>query len=200
MPRKFWKWFTENNEQYLHINDLEDSEEKDELQREMITKLNEYCNGLFFEIGGHPEGGATLIITAEGDVKLFQDVKRLVRKAPKLDNWKVIAFKQPMGTDFKINYEGLEIDPDTIWFLPLKNPEKPHEIGLRIGFPGFIPEKEKLYISAIFIVLDTILGERSNAENIGYIEVGFIPEQPGENGYIELVKLPEFILFKKSGN
>ena len=197
MAQKFWKWFSKNNEKFLHLNEMQDLIEKEKLHSDLLSKLNEFCTGLYFEIGGHPEGNATFIITAEGDTKLFNEVKRLVRKAPKLEHWDFVAFKQPMGSDFKINYEGLELDPNTIFFLPLKNIDQPDSIGLRIGFPNFIPEKEKLYIAAIFIVLDTLLGEVSNAENVDYVEVDALPEQPLDNGFIELVKLPEFLDWKK---
>lgn len=197
MAHKFWKWFSKNHEKYLLINDMENIEDKEALQSEMQSKLNEYCKDLYFEIGHQREGKTDLIITAEGDTKLFKDVKRLIRKAPKFENWEFVALKQPMGTDFKVNYEGIEIDPNQVWFLPLKNIDKPDVIGLRVGFPNFIAAKEKLFIAGIFIVLDTILGEESNAENIGYVEVDFLPEQPVEKGYVELVKLPEFIEWKK---
>lgn len=176
---------------------MENPKEKEQLQSDLLTKLNDYCEGLFYEIGGLPEGKANLIITAEGDVKLFKDVEKLIGKAPKLDKWEFIAFKPPMGTDFKINYEGLELDPNNLWFLPLKNTEEPDSIGLRVGFQNFNSDKEKLYISAIYIILDSVLGERSNAEDMGYIEVGLLPDQPADKGYIELVKLPAFIAWKK---
>ncbi len=197
MANNFWEWFTEHNEKYLMLDKLETIEEKEMLQSDLISKLDEYQKGLFFEIGGRSEGVNTLIITAEGDVELFNAVRSLVEEAPKLKGWEIMALKPPMGTDFKINYEGLQLDPNLIWFLPLKNTEDPETVGLRVGFLDFDVEKEKFYISAIYIILDTILGEEIHAENVTYIEVGLLPEAPATQGYIELVKLQDFLDWKK---
>ncbi len=198
MEKKFWSWFLKNNKKFLHLNENEDIVQKDKLQTDLLSNLNDYCKGLFFEIGGLPNGRAALIITAEGNLDLFKNVKELVDCAPKIDNWEIIAFKQPMGSDFKINYEGLELDPNTIWFLPLKNSKEPDSIGLKIGFPEYSENDEKKYLGAIFLIIDTLLGEESNAQNIGYIDIGVLPNQYEDKGYIELVKLPDFIDWKKS--
>ena len=197
MARKFWKWFTKNQQAYLQLNKVEDVESKDELQNDLLSKLNDYRKGLFYEIGGQPDGKAALIITAEGNLELFEDVRRLIKKAPKLEKWEFIAFKQPMGSDFKVNYEGLEVDPKSLWFLPLKNIDHPESIGLRIGIPDYNDSNENRYIAAAYLILDTILGEENNAQYLGYVEVNSLPENFADNGYIELNKLLEFVEWKK---
>lgn len=195
----FWEWFAVNESKLHALSSGGEDGDRDVLQGECISKLHELSDGLFFEIGGRNDGEKQdFIITAEGNKDLFDKVEELVGAAPKFEGWEIIALKPPLGSDFKLDYEGVDMDPNNMWFLPLKNEENPNEIGLRVGIPDFEVEEEKQYIAGLYLILDALLGERSNALDIGYIEVDPLPEGYSAMGYIEMASLPEFIEIKKS--
>lgn len=196
---KFWDWFSTIQPKFKEISRLDEHEDWDALQGECIGKLHEFNDGLFFEIGGRDEGQQMdFIVTSEGNKDLFDIVEELVEAAPHIDGWQIIALKPPMGADFMLDYEGVRMDPNIMWFLPLKNEGNPEEIGLRVGITDFQPEEEKKYIAGLYLILDALLGEKSNALDIGYIEVDPLPEGHTGLGYIEMSALSEFVRIKKS--
>ena len=48
----FWEWFQANNHKYLFLNDVSE-DEKENLMNEFLSHLHEYCDELYFEMGGH---------------------------------------------------------------------------------------------------------------------------------------------------
>jgi len=195
---KFWEWFKKNNSKYYFLNQILDEPKKEELLDDFLRHLHEYCNSLFFEIGGIPKEGQELIITAGGNKEYFAKAEQLVSKAPKIDEWEIKALKPPMGIDFVSRYEGVELNPNEIWFLPLDNEEDPKSLGLRICLENYDPKNEELYLNASYQLLDTILGERSAALDISYVEVDRLSQNPKKEGLIELSDLPQYIAWRKT--
>ena len=90
---EFWNWFKENNTKFLNLNAPGLScEGREELLEEFLEQLNQYCEGLYFEIGGKHGETQELIITAEGDTEYFHKVDELITAAPAIDNWIYTAF------------------------------------------------------------------------------------------------------------
>src|SRR5262245_27302886 len=127
--KQFWEWFEANNKAYLFLNQV-DNKEKERLLNNLLTELHKYCDKLFFEAGGHPDGTQEVIIAAEGNKKYFDKVEELIAAAPKLDGWKFIDFIPPRDPDFEINFEGVKLKPNEMWFLPLEHPEDKSLIGI----------------------------------------------------------------------
>jgi hypothetical protein len=197
---KFWSWFNENNRKYLFINQV-DEDEREILLDEFINKLHEYNENLFFEIGGHPEDiNVELIITAEGVIEYFDDVEWLVEKSPNIKGWKIIAFKPPMGTGFKTKYRNFEFDPKTIIFIPLDHGENPRAIGIRICFPEFEEDLKDIFTNGSYLMLDVLLGEKSVALDINYLDVVRTPDDIGDYPFLHLSEIQEYIKEKKNGS
>lgn len=190
---QFWRWFQGVERKY---RDLE-VPHKDALLDEFQKHLQAYCGGLWFEIGGSPEGPRELVITAEEKREYFQYVTELVVTAPKLNGWDIVSFKPAHGFDFVTEYESVSIDPHQSWFIPLDFPKNPNALGLKIAVPSFDPSRHNEFLSATRIVLETGLGELEMAEQIHHVEVGPIPNDPEAGGYIELNELPEYIAWRK---
>ena len=195
---EFWNWFAENREKYeaIHTDDLDS---KDYLIENFLETLHEYCEGLFFKIGGYPGKKMELIITAEGNPEYFEKVEELVGSAPILEGWIVVAFKPPMEGDFIIEYEGLELDSSEMYFLPLQNQENPDLIGIILAIPEYDPDDKERFLGAAYQMLDTIIGEKSTTEDIYYLDIDDIPENPQEEGYLQLSELRRYIDWHKDG-
>jgi hypothetical protein len=194
--KRFWNWFKRNEGKYFFLNQIDDVNEKERLLDEFLDQLHKYCNRLFFEIGGYPDGKQDLIITAEGDKDYFIYVETIVKSAPKLEYWNVIAFK-PVRADFITEYKDISLDPSKIWFIPLNNNEDPGKIGLRLYSDNYNESNKIDFLTAAYIVLDNVLGEESNALNIDYVEMQ-TPSSSQKEEAIELNKLARYIQWWKS--
>lgn len=194
--QQFWDWFKENEAKYFFLNQINDDNEKERLLDDFLSHLHEYCDQLFFEVGGYPDEKQDLIITAEGDMTFFDKVKTLVKKAPLLEYWNVIAFK-PIREDYVTEYNSIKLDPKTMYFIPLNNND-PKRIGVRIYIANYNPTNKEDFLTATYLVLDNILGEESNAMDIGYVEIETLPSIPEREELIELTKLPRYIRWQKA--
>lgn len=197
---EFWDWFKENQAGYLFLNEIEDEEEYSRLIDAMLEKVLSYCPGLYFELGGDPYDDQEVIFSASGNVELFDKVVELVESAPVIKNWRFIAFKPPLGPDFKISFDGLELDPREMWFQPMEHPDLSDAIGIMIGIEDLDEDREDEILAASYIVLDTLLGEKSSALDIDYVDITNTPEDPEEEGFFSLSKLAEYIEWKKGNN
>jgi hypothetical protein len=193
----FWKWFEENNTKYLFLNDVEEDVKK-QLLEDLLTKLQNFSDKLFYEIGHHPDNAEQeLVITANGDLNYFDKVEELVNAAPEIKDWKIIAFKPAIGFEFSIDYNGLNFDPAKTWFQPLELEERPLDLGLRVCYPDYNSEKEEDFISGTFLMLDAGLGEKTTALDIKYLEVDKTPVDPEQEGMLPLKELGDYISWLK---
>lgn len=194
---QFWEWFKENNKSYTFLNSV-DEEVKEKLLNEFLEKLHKYCDNIYFEIGGYPDEDQELIITAEGDKSYFDKVEHLIDKAPQIGGWKFTAFKPPMPGHFKSKWGDLELNTAEIWFLPLSN-EYNQDLGIRVFFNNqdLIKDNETL-TPLLYKMLDTIVGEKSFALDINYVDTDLLPDGPEEEGLYPILELPEFIEWHKS--
>lgn len=196
--KEFWDWFEKNNARYIFIHEIDMALQQTYLT-ELAEKLHHYNRNLFFLVGGHPDEDVELVITAEGNRKYFEAVEDLVKEAPVIPRWKIIAFKPPMGTDFKIEYQGLIFNPPEIWFMALENPENPKDIGIQVCYKEYAQERENEFLGGTFLILDIVLGEKSATLDLNHVEAGPLPEDPEAEGFYRLEELARYIAWKKSG-
>jgi hypothetical protein len=190
--KEFWDWFKKNNSKYFYLNQIKDPEEKEKLLSDFLDHLHKYSKSLFFEIGGLPNSEQELIISAEGNIKAFSQAEKLVSLAPEIKDWQIIALKPPSGIDFITNYQGIELNPKEMWFLPLYQEDDPQALGLKIGFVEYNSRDNDRILNGVYQILDTILGEKEAAYRIDHVEVERLPADPENEGYIELHELPKF--------
>ncbi|VUD58544.1 hypothetical protein TDB9533_02449 [Thalassocella blandensis] len=187
----FWTWFKKD------LTLIESFTPGDEEILDLILhNLHRYNENLFFELGDMQKN-KELVITAEGNIEHFDSVERLVNCAPELKDWTFTAFKPPLGFDFITCYEGVDYDPAQLWFLPLVNPNKPNDLALRVGVPKYCKSMHEHSVAALWIVLDTGLGEKAATEQIRFIETTTLPEAPEDEGYIELKELAEYLAWRR---
>ena len=193
---KFWDWFLKNNFRYRSLNQITDKYLKENLLNELLEHLHDYSGHLYYEIGGFANEAQELVISAEGKKEYFNEVERLIEEAPSISSWKFTAFKQPSDSLFVTEYEGLVLDPKLMWFEPLDNENDPSVLGLVVYLKNYTKRHKELFVVGVFKVLDTLLGEKSTALNIQYLDINKLPANPKKKGLIELVDLPKYISWR----
>ena len=195
--KNFWKWFSKNKSNYLFL-DTVSQDEKGRLLDLFIKELHKYSEHLYFEIGGHPDDEKIdLIITAEGVREHFRTAEFLVDKAPSFSDWQIIALKPPMGSGFKVKLGPHEFEPNKTIFIPLSSEEEPDGIGIQVCYPNYTEEEQNIFTNGTFFMLDVILGEKSVALVINYIDVVKTPEEIVKHPFMHLSEIKEYIDTKK---
>lgn len=151
---------------------------------------------MYFEVGGYPDEKQDLIITAQGDADFFNDAESLVKQAPNLQHWNVIALK-PAVEDSSIEYNNIRLNAEDMSFIPLNN-NNSQKIGLRVYIDNYNPADKESFLNATYLIVDNLLGEKSSALDIGYIEIENRPPISGRNELIEFSKLPAYVKWKKN--
>jgi len=194
----FWKWFNKNQNKFLFLSDVTELE-KDDLMDEFLTELHKFNENIYFEIGGHPKDEKVeLIISAEGMVEHFPAVEKLTSAAPNYKNWYVIAFKPPMGNAFSLEYRGITFDPEKIIYIPLTSEQNPNGVGFQVCYPDYEEMDKDIYVNGTYLILDSIIGEKSAAMDIDYMEVIKTPKNISEFDFGHLSNIAEFIAQRKN--
>lgn len=195
----FWQWFEKNHHQYLFINDVQDEDEKERMLDLFLTQLHEFNPELFFEIGGYPNAQRMdLVITAQGIVAQFASVEFLLTHAPDMKDWNFVAFKPAMGSNFTTTIGDKLFDPKKIIFIPLESDEDPDWLGIEVCYPNFDEDERNEYILGTYLMLDVLLGEKSTAMDIDYLDVVATPDDLADYPFMHLSEIKEFIDSAKS--
>lgn len=96
---QFWKWFESNSNS---LKNLKRNHTK--LIESINSELSKVSEGLTFEIGSKESYGNDFIVSADSMRERFSSVIRLVGAAPSLSGWRIVAFRQPKGTDFTVEF------------------------------------------------------------------------------------------------
>ncbi|TWT05535.1 hypothetical protein FQV26_13980 [Planococcus sp. CPCC 101016] len=168
----FWEWFADNKEAYF---ELEDSS-RDKLFNQLEKKLHKVNRYLAFEFSESlVEGKREFIISADGVVEAFDDVIELIDNAPPIGDFEIIGFRQPHDEEFSVVYGDIELGWDDIFCTFEKDSD---EVNLILYIKGFTEENEDEFISASFVLLDTVIGEYNAGMRIGEIEFISYDGQP----------------------
>lgn len=184
-PGDFWRWFCANERQ------LKDRghPRREALADELLERLQQVSEQLWFELGLMKDGSGHLIVTAEGNTGAFADVVALVDAAPAIEGWEITAFKPPRGFGFVLNRSGIAIDPRQAQFVALEDPDDPGFFGIEVGFPHYDPAREDDFLDATYTMLEVGLGELALAEHVHHLQVGALPDDPESSGYLPMERL-----------
>ncbi len=194
----FWNYFQQNNFVFLLLNEIS----KDELKLhfdKLIEILHQYNKDLDLIIK-NKTNGAELIITANGNPYLFKEVELLVHYAPVVERWKITAFLQPEtnltkyenGTDKPLEYYGITLRISEMNFIPLENPNKPTDLGIKVLLKNYIVHKDNPRLrEAVYVHIEHLIGEKAFANDITFIEIGQLESEI--DNVIELFELSTFI-------
>lgn len=198
----FWNYFQQNNFVFLLLNEIPNDELKIHFNK-LIEILHQYNKDLDLIIK-NKNNGAELIITANGNPYLFKEVELLVHHAPVLKHWKITAFLQPEtnltkyenGTDKPLEYYGITLRISEMYFIPLENPNKPTDLGIKVLLKNYIIHKDNPRLrEAVYVHLEHLIGEKAFANDITFIEIGQLVGN--QKNTIALCYLHAYILVKQ---
>jgi hypothetical protein len=194
----FWNYFQQNNFVFLILNEISKEDQKIHFDK-LIEILHQYNKDLDLIIK-NKTNGAELIITANGNPYLFKEVELLVHHAPAIKRWKITAFlqsetnltKYENGTDKPLEYYGITLRISEMYFIPIENPNKPTDLGIKVLLKNYIVHKDNPRLrEAVYVHIEHLIGEKAFANNIAFIEIGQL-EGDDEN-LIKMYKLTSFI-------
>jgi len=130
-------------------------------------------------------------------VEYFGYVEALVDVAPQIPRWQIVKFRQPHAPGFAIAYADKDYYPEDIIFLPLYNEESPDAVAIRVCYPDYTEDERNHFVNLSFLLLDSLIGEKSTALDIDYVDVSTLPEDGPVEEYPHLTSISQYILEKK---
>jgi hypothetical protein len=152
---KFWTWFKDNQKRLRMFE-----ENPDKYLTEVLTQAKKIQAGLAIEFEPPKNGIIKMTVSADGDRNIFSVVQNIVAKAPTVEGWKFIAFRQRMNLEqvkgMRLKAQDHELDPDKMKFFPMINGDT---LDLIIYANDVTEENYNQIAYGGLLLLDNILGE-----------------------------------------
>jgi hypothetical protein len=168
----FWEWFVKNE---ADIRAVKTGQEK--IMDTLGRRIRAQGPGLQFEMSTQKEGDREFIVSAGGIRDVIPDVEALVREAPPIPGWKVIAFRQ-RHPGFTLTLGSTHFGPEDIWFSATTHSE---HVDLDLYIKGY-NGNNKMAMQAAFLMLDATLGEYDVMTKVGQIDFHHLPDDPAAQG------------------
>jgi hypothetical protein len=190
--QKFWDWFSDNSEKYYSS-----SRSDGDLLAELSDKLKKIDKNFCFEMSSPgKDGKRQLVISADGIKSSFPKLVDFVALAPDLEQWEIYAFRQRSKNpdDMQIEVRNIKLNFSDIYFN--------YELaGDKLDLFVYVKEyddKNDAYKFAIYIILDSTLGEYDLEMKIGKIKF-FKLGDSSKDDLLPLNRLPMIVdnYFKK---
>jgi hypothetical protein len=176
----FWVWFTKHGEAATSA--------------EVIGRMQKINRGLVADFEGPDlSGKRLLVVSAQGEIRLFPTVMRVAAGAPlaKLPGWQIVAFRQPRLGNFALTFEHFRLATDMV-MMQVKIDPKRRKVHLSLAIQNWqMDSTEKA--SAVKLLLENLLGEYTASLKIGEVMVqSWKGELAGDN-WLPVVRLPSLI-------
>jgi hypothetical protein len=197
----FWTWFNDNQKHFLNYLQL-----SPKLQKHytfwLEWHLNYYSKGVNYVMvfSKRKDQKAKLIITANGNHDFFDKVEAVVAAAPRFSNWEIIAFVQPSakidemmdGLDKPFIFQDISLKASEVKFEPIEY-ENTKKIDMIIYLKyQTIQADYKDLMQVVYIMVESILGEKYLHENINFVQLAQLTDQ-NTDCILELYDLQLFI-------
>ena len=162
---RFWLWFEDHQDELLDFEiDCEIDRERifDELQIE-LTRISPH---LTFEFGPKEEQ-REFVISAGGIREAFPAVTSLAASAPRLQRWRITAFRPRRSPLNSVQIGETLIEPSEVQFSLLTNGSN---AGIHLFIPGF-DENNIVFKQIGYLLLDDALGEYDMETKVGLIKM-----------------------------
>lgn len=179
----FWSWFQETEQQFPSTEKFDTS-----FGNDLSSRLKAINPGLTYEISLPENGLKELVISSDGLPELIPDVENLVRTAPKLDGWKITAFRPRLENyaQFTLQFGDREFDPKKLWYY---SRVEDGFFDLIIYHPIYSKDIRTELINGSYLLLDMAIGEYNVMTGIRYIDHQQLPEKPEKHGLSRFTEL-----------
>jgi len=187
----FWKWFAKN-EKFIYEN-IENKDKQEKLFDDISSRLHKIDENLVFEFSPiHENKIREFSVSADGIKESFPAVEKLISISPKIVNWQFSAFRQRVPSDdLTLDFGKFKIGYDDIYF---RHSTSNNELGIELNIRNY--DESAQMQNAIYILLDSLLGEYDVTMNIDWIEWIKLDENNVEN-LNKLTNLRELIDSRK---
>ena len=162
----FWAWFSKN-EAALYAMQPENVKAREELFDRLSKQLELVNDDLTFEFGPPENGVRDFVISAGGIKSAFPAVQQLVRQAPILPRWRIIAFRPRRSPVNTLTYAEISFVPKDVLVALSQDDDR---IGLVLYFKNYSEAQKGIFGQAGFLLLDEALGEYDVETKVGSIE------------------------------
>ena len=165
--KEFWSWFKENQKDYYSFvpGDLE---ERDRLFHALSEQLSRVHQDLTFEFSPvFEDGHREFVISAGGIRSAFPAVEALCSAAPTLPNWKITAFRPRRQPLMPVRTHAVQIEPRDVHYCLFRDGRK---VGIMLFHKDYSEHRAEEYGNALFLLLDSALGEYDVETKVGFIE------------------------------
>lgn len=193
----FWKWFAENER---NLRQFEGNPSR--YLHQMLGKIRKISPGLALELEPPGKGPVIMTISANGDRNLFETVRSIIAKAPSLEGWEFLAFRQRMSAEqagsIKMQSGEHELDPRKMKFFPIRDNG---DLNIIIYVNGVTEANFNQIAYSSLTLLDNILGEFDCVMKVKNYDFHTMPTNQEELAeLLPLLDLPVYVDEFHSGN
>jgi hypothetical protein len=196
---KFWNWFKSNEKS---LRDFQKNPDKTLTQ--VLNNIKKIQSGLAVEFKPPKNDIINVTISADGDRNNFTIVQEIVAKAPKIEGYSFVAFRQRMPTEkvkgMVLKAEDHELNPDNMKFFPIISGDT---LDIIIYANKVTEENYNQIAYGGLMLIDNILGEYDCVTKVRTYDFQNMPTEQKELKELKpLLELAEFVdnFHKKNNN
>jgi hypothetical protein len=187
---KFWSWFKDNEKRLRKFE-----EDPDIYLSEILAQSRKVQDGLVIELEPSKNGVISMTVSADGNRDLFEIVKIVVARSPKVAGWQIFAFRQRVQPekikDLKLTVGDHDLDPGQMKFFPIVDGDS---LDLIIYVKGVTDDNYIKVAYAGLLLLDNILGEYDCVMKVRSFDFHDMPAKKEELEKLQsLVDLPAYV-------
>ncbi len=186
---EFWKWYGEHAERF---HETIQARRCSDLTSEVSEAVIRWLPGMAWVFGpGEKDHEESFTLSGEASLPEQFVAEYWLSKAPKLKNWVFYASRQPSKEreKFTLKLEGQHaFRAEEFWLAPYVDKEA-ENIDIKVWHPSLHCLDEKKRFTALFLIMDELLGEHGTQAWIG--DIKFSEEHLKTS--IPITELPELI-------
>lgn len=186
----FWRWFKANESRLRNFES-----DPDKYLNELLAQSKKVRPGIALELEPPENGIINMTISANGDIDLFETVKAIVAKAPKINGWNFFAFRQRVATsklkDLKLKIGAFELDPAKMKFFPVVEGDT---LNIIVYVAGLTDDNFNEIAYGGLLILDNILGEYDCVTKVKSYDFHPMPSRKEELKELQpLIDIAEYV-------